>query len=127
MSYTISKEFGFSASHVLGGLPDGHPCGRLHGHNYVVRVELTAAALDPSGMVFDYRSLDPFKAWLDTVVDHRHLNELPFFTDGTNPTAETLARYLTTMLLEVVVLPVSVHPRVWVSETAKTWAVWSPP
>src|SRR5215468_9371730 len=34
--YTISKFFEFSAAHHLTGLPDDHPCSRVHGHNYVV-------------------------------------------------------------------------------------------
>jgi 6-pyruvoyl-tetrahydropterin synthase len=40
MTYTISKEFAFSAAHHLNGLPPSHPCSRVHGHNYVVRVVL---------------------------------------------------------------------------------------
>ena len=40
--YRISKEFHFSASHQLIGLPEDHQCARLHGHNYIVVVELTA-------------------------------------------------------------------------------------
>ena len=38
--FKISKEFYFSAAHALFGLPDDHPCTRLHGHNYVVTVHL---------------------------------------------------------------------------------------
>ena len=44
--YTISKDFAWSASHVLDGLPKGHQCGRLHGHNYVARIELSGHTLD---------------------------------------------------------------------------------
>ena len=47
--YRITKEFHFSASHQLFGLREGHPCARLHGHNYVVVVELAAEDLGPTG------------------------------------------------------------------------------
>jgi 6-pyruvoyltetrahydropterin/6-carboxytetrahydropterin synthase len=87
--YRITKEFHFSASHQLMGLGDVHPCSRLHGHNYVVRVELSAQQLDANGFVCDYRDLDDFKRYLDATVDHRHLNEV-FDDDGT--TAERLAK-----------------------------------
>ena len=40
--YTIAKQFSFSASHVIDGVPEDHPCGRLHGHNYTVEVQLAA-------------------------------------------------------------------------------------
>ena len=38
--FSISKQFHFCASHIIEGVPEGHPCGRLHGHNYVVELVL---------------------------------------------------------------------------------------
>lgn len=90
--YTIAKEFAFSASHVLEGLPEGHQCGRLHGHNYVVEIELTADRLDERGFVLDYGDLAPFKRLVDDELDHRHLNDR--LGDQLNPTAENLAEWL---------------------------------
>lgn len=74
---TITKEFHFSASHVLERLPSWHPCARMHGHNYIVVLELSARREDLSevGFVRDYRELDAFKKWMDDTLDHRHLNE----------------------------------------------------
>ena len=122
MTYRISKEFAFSASHQLRGLHEGHPCARLHGHNYVVRVELASDRLDSTGFVLDYSALKPFGAWLDAHLDHRHLNEA---FPGSNPTAETLARTLAGVLADVVALPDGAQVAVSVSETPKTWATWT--
>ena len=74
---TITKEFHFSASHVLDVLPAWHQCARMHGHNYVVVLELSARPedLNEAGFVRDYRDLDAFKKWMDDTLDHRHLNE----------------------------------------------------
>ena len=114
MSYTISKRFDFSASHVLHGLPTDHQCARLHGHNYSVEVTLQADQLDDRGFVIDYGDLVPFKRYIDATFDHRHLNDiLP-----TNPTAETLAEHLHRWCRGQG-WPVS---RIGVSETPKTWA-----
>jgi len=55
--YTIAKRFAFSASHIIGGLPADHPCGRLHGHNYEIEVILEAPALDAAGFVRDFHEL----------------------------------------------------------------------
>ncbi len=88
--YTISKEFHFSASHVLDTLPDTHPCARLHGHNYVVEIVLMSDTLNEHGFVVDYGDLSPFKAIIDDELDHRHLNDI---IPG-SPTAEVIARYL---------------------------------
>ncbi|MDR0995514.1 MAG: 6-carboxytetrahydropterin synthase QueD [Tannerella sp.] len=88
--YKISKQFSFSASHVLDQLDEGHPCARLHGHNYKVKVYLQAEMLDGYGFVRDYRDLDAVKHFIDEKLDHRHLNDvLPF-----PPTAEHIARFL---------------------------------
>lgn len=116
MSYTISKDFHFSASHQLGGLPDEHPCSRLHGHNFIVRVTLQSDTLTPVGFVVDYNDLKPFGKWLDDSFDHRHLNDcVPF-----NPTSENMTKYIYEKM-EQMQLPVA---EVWWSETPKTWACY---
>ena len=87
----IRKEFHFSASHVLANLPQGHPCTRLHGHNYVVTVELAVRRskdLNEAGFVQDYRDLDPIKKYIDNTLDHRHLNEI---WPHMQPSAENMA------------------------------------
>lgn len=87
--YTISKEFHFSASHMLKGLPEGHQCARLHGHNYILVVELSGARLDRVGFVLDYGELGIVKEIVDSM-DHRHLNDLFHF----NPTSENICKAL---------------------------------
>jgi 6-pyruvoyltetrahydropterin/6-carboxytetrahydropterin synthase len=89
--YTIAKRFTFAASHQLDALPDGHPCGRLHGHNYAVTLMLRNGDLDPAGMLVDSRELEAFRAYLDGELDHRHLNDV---LPADNPTAEHVARHL---------------------------------
>lgn len=90
MSYRVSKRFGFSASHVLAGLGDDHPCSRLHGHNYEIEVLAEAPEPDERGFVVDFRELDPVKAWIDATLDHRHLNDV---MEG-QPSAEAIARLI---------------------------------
>ncbi len=88
--YRIAKEYHFSASHILPHLPADHPCARMHGHNYIVEVELQAETLNKHGFVRDYRELDELKKYIDETVDHRHLNDI-FGDDGTS--AESLAKF----------------------------------
>lgn len=89
--YTIHKEYHFSASHQLPQLPDDHPCSRLHGHNYVVEVELQSETLNAHGFVRDYRELDALKVFIDDTLDHHHLNDV---LGHDAVTAEQLAKYL---------------------------------
>lgn len=116
----ISKDFAFSASHQLDGLPDDHQCARLHGHNYVVRLTLEGEVLPP-GFVVDYGALAPFKEWLDDTFDHRHLNDVLDF----NPTAENMAAHMADAAAAF--LADAGHTNVGevqvsLSETPKTWA-----
>lgn len=111
--YTITKQFSFSASHQLDHLPEGHPCARLHGHNYVVELVLQSAQLNADGFVRDYNELSPFKHFIDDKLDHRHLDDV---IDGPS-TAENLARFLYElargMWPEVVAVRVSETPKTW--------------
>jgi 6-pyruvoyltetrahydropterin/6-carboxytetrahydropterin synthase len=113
--YAIAKRFSFSASHVIGGLPESHPCGRLHGHNYEVEVVLQSDTLDAVGFVRDYHELSALKAFLDETVDHKHLNEV---LGHDRTTSEAIAKWLFDWCRarwpEVAC--------VRVSETPKTWA-----
>jgi len=119
--FSISKEFHFSASHVLNRLPNSHQCARMHGHNYIVVLELSARTdqLTDCGFVRDYGDLDGFKRWIDDTLDHRHLNDVL----GELPSsAENLALWIfSTWAMR---LPELVAVRI--SETPKTWAECRP-
>ena len=87
--WTISKSFDFSAAHFLPLVPDDHPCGFFHGHNYTVTIVLISWAVDErEGWVTDYRELDSFKAVLKEKYDHTTLNDVV-----PNPTSENMAKH----------------------------------
>ncbi|MDR1756052.1 MAG: 6-carboxytetrahydropterin synthase QueD [Culturomica sp.] len=88
--YKISKQFSFSASHMLNCLGAEHPCARIHGHNYVVTIHLKSETLDQYGFVKDFKSLQTVKQFIDETLDHRHLNDILPDT----PTSEHIARFL---------------------------------
>ena len=112
--YTITKEFHFSAAHQLDGLPPTHQCARLHGHNYIVVVELQAQELDEHGFVRDYGDLAELKHYIDGFLDHKNLNDL--FVIPT--TAENIAKHLFSVCEDWWPELTAVR----VSETPKTWA-----
>lgn len=117
--YKISKEFAFSAAHSLFGLPEEHPCSRLHGHNYVVTVHLKADKLNPQGFVRDYNKLSFVKDYIDKNLDHRNLNDI---MAPLNSSAENIAK----MLFEAFKPKLPELYAVEVSETPKTSAIYEP-
>jgi 6-pyruvoyltetrahydropterin/6-carboxytetrahydropterin synthase len=116
--FTITKEFHFSASHVLYGLNDGHPCGRLHGHNYIIKVEAQAKDLDSTSFVQDYGDFKPIGDYINEHMDHRHLNEV---IPG-QASAENIAKYL----FHKFKAQFPLLSGIGVSETPKTWAWYKP-
>ena len=121
--FTVSKRFSFSASHVLFGLGDDHPCSRLHGHNYEIEVLAASADLDQRGFVVDFKELDLVKDWVDATLDHRHLNDV---MEG-QPSAEAIAKLICDWCRAS--LPPSVAERIvavraW--ETPKAYAEYRP-
>jgi 6-pyruvoyltetrahydropterin/6-carboxytetrahydropterin synthase len=118
VNYEITKDFTFSAAHFLREVPIGHKCGARHGHNYVVRISLSAPAVDRVGFVVDYGELAPIGEWIDATMDHRDLNNVM----NANPTAENLGRMILRRVRDLVTLPSDVTLAVGVSETPRTWA-----
>ncbi|MCA9515403.1 MAG: 6-carboxytetrahydropterin synthase [Myxococcales bacterium] len=88
---TLTHTFRFEAARRLPRLPPEHPCARLHGHGFVVEVEV-GGELDPAlGWLVDFD--DVARAWapVGAVLDHSLLNEV----DGLdNPTSEHLAMWI---------------------------------
>jgi 6-pyruvoyltetrahydropterin/6-carboxytetrahydropterin synthase len=116
----ITRAYTFQAAHKLPHVPEGHKCGRLHGHTYTV--EVTAAAADPlrnpPGWIMDFADLDALVEPLVQSLDHRYLNEI----DGlSNPTSEELVMWFVLRLEGA--LPSGVWlSRVRVSENPRSWA-----
>lgn len=70
----VSVRFEFSASHILPLVSGG--CGRLHGHNYTLEVELDGPVDPKTGMVMDFDDLDALvRAEILEALDHTHLND----------------------------------------------------
>lgn len=119
--YRIGKLFHFSASHSMPHLPDDHPCHRLHGHNYTVQVIFESDELNDDSFVLDYREMSDFKGMIDTMVDHRDLNEVmhPIRT-----TSENIAQWFWEFIsLKYPDWPLAM---IRISETGKTFAEYRP-
>lgn len=86
----IWREYGFEAAHWLPNVPEGHKCGRMHGHSYRVEIHI-AGSLDDDGWVCDFSTIDVAWSPAFETLDHRCLNDVPGLE---NPTSENVARYI---------------------------------
>jgi 6-pyruvoyltetrahydropterin/6-carboxytetrahydropterin synthase len=87
----IFREFTFEAAHRLPYVPEGHKCGRLHGHSYRVEVWLRGPVRPETGWIVDFADVSEAWAPLHCILDHNYLNEVP---ELENPTSENLARWI---------------------------------
>jgi 6-pyruvoyltetrahydropterin/6-carboxytetrahydropterin synthase len=104
--FQVTKEIHFCYGHRL--LNYSGKCRHLHGHNGKVEIRLSAAKLDPKGMVRDFNEIKQIlQVWIDQTLDHRMLlhekdplrpalakSGEPLHLMKENPTAENIARLI---------------------------------
>lgn len=87
----LSKEFTFESAHRLPHVPEGHKCGRLHGHSFRVTVWVKGPIDPKTGWLIDFADIKSvFKPILNQL-DHYYLNEIEGLE---NPTSENLACWI---------------------------------
>jgi 6-pyruvoyltetrahydropterin/6-carboxytetrahydropterin synthase len=125
----ISRRESFNAAHELRNpeLSEAEnqrlygKCANLHGHNYVLEVEVEGPIDPTTGYVFDLKLLsDVISRRIIEDVDHRNLNTDVPWLEGLIPTAENLALAFRERLRAE--LPEGSLRRVRVWETDKNWA-----
>lgn len=121
--FTVFKDFTFAAAHTIRGHTGG--CENLHGHNYRVRVHVSANSLDELGMVIDFADLKRVVGEVVGPFDHRLINDIPPF-DQRNTTAELLAEYVCREVAGRLDDPRLAVERVEVWENDSSCAVFTP-
>jgi len=121
--YKIKVQTEVAGAHQLK-LSYDSPCERLHGHNWLIEVELVTEQLDDNGMVCDFKVAKTIlKKYVHDVIDHTFLNDIFDF----NPTAENIcgwvADQVTRGLIDNGVRGVSCQ-KVSVYETPNNVAIW---
>lgn len=87
----IYKEFTFEAAHRLPNVPDGHKCGRLHGHSFKAVIYVRGPVGKETGWIIDFAEIKKAFKPLDQQLDHYYLNEIE---ELENPTSENLAIWI---------------------------------
>ena len=91
MKTKIYKDFTFEAAHYLPNVPNGHKCGRLHGHSYHVRLHLSGEVDNAYGWFIDFADVKTKFKPIYQQIDHYYLNEIEGLE---NPTAENIAKWI---------------------------------
>jgi 6-pyruvoyltetrahydropterin/6-carboxytetrahydropterin synthase len=81
------KRMEVAGSHNLL-LPYQSKCSQVHGHNWIIVVEVVGEKLNRSGMLVDFTHIS--KTVME--LDHKHINDC--IPKDMNPTAENIAQFL---------------------------------
>jgi 6-pyruvoyltetrahydropterin/6-carboxytetrahydropterin synthase len=84
-------EFFIAAGRRLTGVPEDHPCARVHGHTFRVRLTVSGPVDPVTGFVADFADVQRAFAPVHDALDHRFLNDIPGLE---NPTSERLALWI---------------------------------
>ena len=82
----------FAAAHQLRMV--GEKCENLHGHNWRIEVYVGGEKLNSAGVLVDFGDIKKHVAEIMKSLDHRFLNELPFFGNEIPASSENIARYI---------------------------------
>lgn len=91
MKVTLCKELRFESAHFLPHVPEGHRCGRMHGHSFRVEIAVRGDVDPHTGWLLDYAEIKKSVGPIIDEIDHRVLNDVPGLE---NPTSEVLAGWL---------------------------------
>ena len=101
--YIVSKRFEVAGCHSLR-LPYQSKCANLHGHNWIVDVEISADKLNADGMVMDFTIIKKVVMKLDhssfngyTCSECGH-HPKGIFPDEINTTAENIAKWIASQI-----------------------------
>ncbi len=87
----LSAEFTLASARRLPHVAEGHPCGRLHGHTFGIRVLVEGPIDSTTGWVLDFATITDAWEPIRDALDHRVLNDVPGLD---NPTSERLACWI---------------------------------
>jgi len=87
MRVRLVKDFQFESAQTLPKVPEGHKCGRMHGHSFTVEIAVEGEVDPETGWVYDHALISAAMRPLVELLDHGYLNEIPGLE---NPTIELM-------------------------------------
>ncbi|WP_343152509.1 6-carboxytetrahydropterin synthase QueD [Buchnera aphidicola] len=91
MSLILFKDFRFEAAHKLPYVTKEHKCYKLHGHSFLVRVNIKGEIDDDTGFIIDFKEVDNAFQPIKFQLNHAYLNSIKGLE---NPTIEILSKWI---------------------------------
>jgi len=87
----VYKKFNIESARSLPNLPKTHPCYKLHGHSFKIKISVNQKLDEKTGFVIDFQEIDDAFSPIKDILDHTFLNDV----DGlNNPTSENICIWI---------------------------------
>ena len=88
----LFKEYKIHSARFLSKLPPDHPCSKMHGHTFFVKLLLSGNPDPENDFIIDFYELDKiFEGHIFKVLDHSILNDIEGLE---SPTTENIAKWI---------------------------------
>ena len=95
MLISLRRKLDFESAQHLPSFPEGHKCRRMHGHCFILEVEVIGKVDSKTGLFYDHGKIAEAVRPIVDQLDHSCLNDTPGLE---NPTLEIMARWFWTKL-----------------------------
>jgi len=92
--FILRKQYNFEAAHFLPLVAEDHQCRRMHGHSYIVVIEVGSEDLEDR-FVIDFAEINRYIKPTIKQLDHQLMND---FID--NPTSENMCSWIAKKFLK---------------------------
>ena len=113
----VCKTFSIEAARSLPNLPKNHPCSKIHGHSFKIKIMVSGLVDKDTGFVMDFGQLDTLFEPLRKQIDHSYLNDIEGLE---NPSSENLCKWI----WEKLVLSVPRLSQIEIRETDSTSCIY---
>ncbi|MBT5783530.1 6-carboxytetrahydropterin synthase QueD [Candidatus Marinimicrobia bacterium] len=87
----IHKIFSVEAARSLPNLPEDHPCKRIHGHSFKIKISVRGQVNKKTGFVIDFSEIDRSFNPILKQIDHQYLNDIKGLE---NPSSENMCKWI---------------------------------
>lgn len=87
----VYKKFNIESARSLPNVPKTHPCNKLHGHSFKIKISVKQKIDKYTGFVIDFQEIDDAFSPIKKILDHTYLNDINGLH---NPTSENICIWI---------------------------------
>lgn len=87
----VYKKFNIESARSLLNVPKTHPCYKLHGHSFKIKISVKQKIDEHTGFAIDFQDIEDAFSPIKKILDHTYLNDIEGLN---NPTSENICVWI---------------------------------